>query len=79
MDNGQAFREIQRSLGRVEGKLEAVHEEVHRQGAASLAVASRVDMLESKYDRIKGGWAALAALAGIVGAMLTFALNWMIE
>ena len=79
MDNERAFREIQRSLGRVEGKLEAVHDEVHRQGAASLTVAGRVDMLESKYDRIKGGWAALAALAGIVGAMLTFAFSWILE
>lgn len=79
MDNGQAFREIQRALGRVEGKLEAVHEEVHRQGEASLTVAGRVDMLESRYDRMKGGWAALAALAGIVGAMLTFAFSWIIE
>ncbi len=78
MDNEGAFREIQRSLGRLEGKVDGMHEDLRDQGTAALAVANRVDRLESEYDKVRGGWAALSALAAVIAAGVSAAITWIL-
>ncbi len=68
MDNHEAFAEIQRSLGRVEGKLEAVHDHVASLAASQLEMNGRVDELESAHDKAGGYRAAMVAIAGVIAA-----------
>jgi hypothetical protein len=76
MDNEGAFREIQRSLGRLEGKVDGMHEELHSQASTAMATLERVDRLESEHDKLKGGWAALSALAAVIAAGVSAAISW---
>jgi glutamine synthetase len=72
MEQEQAFREIQRSLGRVEGKLEAVHDHVASLALSQREMNGRVDELESVHDKASGYKAAMVAVAGVVAAVVSF-------
>jgi glutamine synthetase len=72
MEQEQAFREIQRSLGRVEGKLEAVHDHVASLARSQREMNGRVDELESVHDKASGYKAAMVAVAGVVAAVVSF-------
>jgi hypothetical protein len=76
MDNHEAFAEIQRSLGRVEGKLEAVHGHVRQLSVSQRDMWQRVDDLESAHDKAAGYKAAMVGLAGVVAAAVS--VGWKV-
>ncbi len=71
MENHEAFAEIQRALGRVEGKLEAVHGHVASLSSFQRAMNGRVDDLESAQDKATGYKAAMIAIAGVIAAVVS--------
>ncbi len=71
MDNHEAFAEIQRSLGRVEGKLTAVHDHVASLSRLQREMNGRVDDLESAHDKAAGYKAAMIAAAGVIAAVVS--------
>ena len=71
MDNEQAFGEIQRTLGRLEGKVETIITGQAELWNAHTRVGERVDELESKHDKQKGALAVLGLIAGIIGSVIT--------
>jgi len=76
MDNQGAFNEIQRTLGRLEGKLEAVHDNVADLAEQGRVLNGRVDELESARDVGKGYMAALVGISGVVAAAVS--LGWKV-
>jgi len=71
MENEQAFREIQRSLGRLEGKLEAVHGHVASLSMTQKEMNGRVDSLEAAQDKASGYKAAMVGVAGLIAAVIS--------
>ncbi len=76
MDNQGAFNEIQRTLGRLEGKLEAVHDSVETLAVQGQALNGRVDRLESARDTGKGYKAALLGISGLIAAAVS--VGWKV-
>jgi hypothetical protein len=60
------FNEIQRSLGRIEGKLDGVRDEQVRQAEYATATSARVGVLERKVASIFAWAAGAGAGAGLV-------------
>lgn len=71
MNHDAAYNSIQRSLGRMEGTLSAVHEEVHRLADQGKVTASRVDSLEASRDEAKGYKSAVVLIAGLIAAIVS--------
>ena len=71
MEQERALREIMRSLGRVEGKLEAVHGHVASLSQMQKAINGRVNDLESSRDQAKGYRAAMVGIAGLIAAVVS--------
>jgi hypothetical protein len=70
-------QEMARAIGRLEGKLEAIHEDVVEIKDEVSQTNGRVTVLESRVDRQKGALAVLGALGAMVGSVLTlFFKGW---
>ncbi len=64
-------QELVRAIGRLEGKLEAIHEDVIEIKQEAQETNGRVTELESRADRQRGAVAVLSAFAAAVGSLLT--------
>ena len=71
VDYSTALHDIQKSLGRLEGTLGAVHQEVHRLAEFGEQVEDRVDSLEASRDQAKGDKAAVILIAGLIAAAVS--------
>jgi hypothetical protein len=76
MDNHEAFAEIQRSLGRVEGKLDGIHRHVESLSFSQREMNGRVDDLESAHDKAGGYRAAMVGVAGAIAAAVS--VGWKV-
>lgn len=70
--------DLSRAIGRIEGKLEAIHEDVQQLWAHNEKTDARVNELEAVHDKLRGGWAALGTLAAVVAAGVSAAISWLI-
>jgi hypothetical protein len=64
-------QELVRAIGRIEGKLEAMHEDVLEIKQEAQETNGRVTSLEAHRDRQRGAVAVLSMLAAAVGSFLT--------
>ena len=63
--------DLSRAIGRIEGKLEAIHEDVRDLWDHQNATSKRVNVLEAHEDKRKGVMAVLAVMAGAIGSIVT--------
>jgi len=63
--------DLSRAIGRIEGKLDAIHEDVRDLWTHQNATSKRVNILEAYEDRRKGVLAVLSLMAAAVGSFLT--------
>lgn len=66
----RALQDIMRGLGRVEGKVEAIHRELSILNHSQSEVEIRVDKLEEQRDTTRGALAAVGFLGGAVGGVV---------
>jgi hypothetical protein len=64
-------RDLSRAIGRIEGKLDAIHEDVRDLWSHQNSTSQRVNTLEASEDKRKGVYAVLALLAGALGSAIT--------
>jgi hypothetical protein len=80
--------DLQRSLGRIEGKQSAMEERVGRfeklvsdgftkMDTALERIDTRLAEIEAKESERKGSWRILAVLGGVVGAALTAFIEYL--
>lgn len=67
----QQYGEIQRSLGRIEGKLDAQAAQLIEVAAASGDNRGRIEQLEQWKMKVIGAASAIAAVIGAVSALVT--------
>jgi hypothetical protein len=63
--------ELSRAIGRIEGKLDAIHEDVRDLWSHQSDTSKRVNTLEAVEDKRRGVLAVLAILAGAIGSFVT--------
>ncbi len=63
--------ELSRAIGRIEGKLDAIHEDVRDLWTHQNATSRRVNTLEAHEDKRKGVLMVLALIAGAIGSVFT--------
>ena len=68
-------RDLSRAIGRIEGKLDAIHEDVRDLWTHQTTTSRRVNVLEASEDRRRGVYAVLALLAGALGSIITMVLT----
>lgn len=74
MGNDLSHAELQRDIGRMEGRLEGVERELHAAKEAQQEMAGELRHIASLLDQAKGGWKTVvlvAGVAGTVGAVIT--------
>ena len=65
---------LQRDIGRMEGRLEALERELHETKELQQAMANDLKAISTTLSEAKGGWRTLIAVAGaggVGGAVLT--------
>lgn len=70
--------DLSRAIGRIEGKLDSIHEDVRDLWAHNEKTDSRVNELEATHDKLRGGWAALSALAALIAAGVSGVISWIL-
>ena len=63
--------DLSRAIGRIEGKLTAIHEDIGELKQEAAATNGRVDVLESRADKQRGAVAVISMIAAMIGSFLT--------
>jgi uncharacterized coiled-coil DUF342 family protein len=64
-------QELFRAIGRIEGKLDAIHEDVGEIKQEAQETNGRVTSLEQRADKQRGAMAVISAIAAFLGGLLT--------
>ena len=70
---------LQRDIGRLEGRMEAVERELREMKQAQSAMVTDIKAIRSTLDQAKGGWKTLLVIAtagGAIGALFMKLANF---
>mgnify|MGYP000892979157 FL=1 len=75
--------DIQRSLGRVEGKLDALIIEVKENNEAMVKqidnINKRIEPIENFQNNLQGRMAVIGTVAAFLGSLITYLINFLIK
>jgi len=75
--------DIQRSLGRVEGKLDALIIEVKENNEAMVKqidnINKRIEPIENFQNNLQGRMAVIGTIAAFLGSLITYLINFLIK
>lgn len=75
--------DIQRSLGRVEGKLDALIIEVKENNEAMVKqidnINKRIEPIENFQNNLQGRMAVIGTIAAFLGSLITYPINFLIK
>ena len=80
MENEQTIKEIYRSVGRLEGKIEtgftAINDRLDKLNGSVKNHDDRINVNESKIDNASGAVKMVAVIASFIGAVIGFLLSY---
>jgi hypothetical protein len=75
----QSEYNVQRSLGRIESKVDAINQRLDSMNGSIKDHATQINNLESFRDNLQGRMTILGTIAGFIGAMITAIINHFIK
>lgn len=71
--------DIQRSLGRIEGKVDGINQRLDKVNGTLKDHSDKINLLETFRDNLQGRMTIIGAIAGFLGALITTIINRFIK